>query len=57
MVWKLGHFGNYIRKSRKALQYGARKPWIESRKKGISHIQYEEGIVTGLVTACAGTAS
>jgi hypothetical protein len=39
VVWKLGHFGNYIRNTRKALKYGAGKPWIESRKKGISYIQ------------------
>jgi hypothetical protein len=57
MVWKLGHFGNYTRNTWKALKYGGGKPWRESRKKGISYIQYEEGRITGLVISCAGTAS
>jgi hypothetical protein len=40
MVWKLGHFGNYIRNTWKALKkYCAGKPWRESRKKGICYIQ------------------
>jgi hypothetical protein len=28
----------------------------ESRRRGIAYIKYEEGILTGLVTTCVGTA-
>jgi len=30
--------------------------YMESRRKGISHMQYKEGRLTGLVTSCIETA-
>jgi hypothetical protein len=70
MGLKLGHFGKENRNTRKVLKCEARVGWsrsvgpfvsemkyyIESRKRGISYIEYIEGRLSGLVTSCEGTA-
>jgi hypothetical protein len=71
MVLKRGHFRKKIRYNWKALKCGAgegrkrpiglivkemKKCYTESRRAGISYMQYKEGRLTGLVTSCVGTA-
>jgi hypothetical protein len=65
--WNLGHFWKRIRDSWRVLKCGAGEGWrgsvgpivwemkmyyIESRKRGISYIQWKEGRLFGLVTSC-----
>jgi len=33
-----------------------KKYYVESRRRGISYIQYKEGWLTGLATSCIGAA-
>jgi hypothetical protein len=71
MVLEIGHFRKEIRNTWKGSKCGAgegcrrsvgpivykmKKPYTESRRRGISCTQYKEGMLTGLVTLFVGTA-
>jgi hypothetical protein len=48
--------GEGWRRSVSPTAWEVEKYYIQSRRRGISYVQYKEGRLTGLVTSCVGTA-